>query len=144
MPLDLTWDVLPPGVHNGVITEVDFKFGSTIGIVITYRVPHNGADYFVSEWLTLDAQKNSPSYNETAQGKGRLKQLYDAHRVPLPKALEPAEIINKLVGKTYRLLVSTKRVNGLAAPKVTGILGPADKPVPPKAADFPDDLEAPV
>jgi hypothetical protein len=144
MPLDLTWDVLPPGVHDGVITEVDFKFGSTVGIVITYRAPHGGTDYFVSEWLTLDAPKNSPSYNETAQGKGRLKQLYDAHRVPLPKALEPAEIINKLVGKTYRLLVSTKRVNGLAAPKIVGILGPADKPVPPKAADFPDDLEAPV
>ena len=57
MPIDLSWDALPPGVHDGVITEVDFKFGSTVSIVIAYRAPHGGADYFVSEWLTLEAPR---------------------------------------------------------------------------------------
>ena len=85
----------------------------------------------MSEWLTLDAPKNSPSYNETAQGKGRLKQLYEAHRLPLPKALEPVEIIDKLAGEHFASW-SRPEGDGLAAPKVAGILGPADKPVPPR------------
>jgi hypothetical protein len=144
MPLDLTWDALPPGVHNGIIHEVDFRFGSTVSIVITYRAPHGGADYFVNEWLTLDAPKTSPSYNATAEGKGRLKQLYDAHRLPLPSKLEPAEIRDKLTGKEFRLSVSTRRVNDLAVPKITGILGKSDKPVPPQSTGFSDDGEEPV
>jgi hypothetical protein len=138
MPIDLSWDVLPPGIHNGEIHEVDFKFGSTVSIVITYRVHYDGADYYVDEWLTLDAPKNSPAYNRTAEGKGRLRQLYVAHQLQLPSKLEPANIKAHLEGQQYRLIVATKRVNDLATPKVGGVLGKADKPVPPLASAFPD------
>jgi hypothetical protein len=51
MPIDLEWDALPPGVYDAVVHEVDFKFGSAIGIVIDYKVPQHGRDYHVSEWL---------------------------------------------------------------------------------------------
>jgi hypothetical protein len=139
MSIDMTWEVLPPGVHNAAVHEVDFKFGTNVSIVLTYRVPHGGEDYFVSEWLTVDAPKTSTAYNSTAEGKGRIKQLYEVYGIPLPKKLEPAEIISALVGKTYRLTVSTRVVNGLRAPKVSGVLSKADKPVPPLKTGFPAD-----
>jgi len=135
MSIDLSWDALPPGTHNGVIHEVDFRFGATVSIVLTYRVPFAGADYFVNEWLTIDAPRTSATYNTSAEGKGRLKQLYETHRLPLPTKLKPAEIIAALTGKEFRLSVSTRRVNGLAVPKVAAILGKADKPVRSQSTD---------
>jgi hypothetical protein len=141
MSIDLSWDALPPGIHNGAIHEIDFKFGATVSIVITYRVPHAGVDYFVSEWLTIDAPRTSGTYNATAEGKGRLKQLCEAHRLPLPTKLKPAEIIATLTGKEFRLGVSTRQVNGLPVPKVAAILGKANKPVRPQSTDLPDEEE---
>lgn len=29
MPIDLTWDVLPPEVYDAVVDEVDFRFGAS-------------------------------------------------------------------------------------------------------------------
>jgi hypothetical protein len=135
MSIDLSWDALPPGIHNGAIREIDFKFGATVSIVLTYRVPYAGTDYFVNEWLTIDAPRTSATYNASAEGKGRLKQLYEAHRLPLPTKLKPVEIIATLTGKEFRFSVSTRQVNGLAVPKVTAILGKADKPVRPQSSE---------
>ena len=125
MPIDLEWDAIPAGVYDAVVHEVDFKFGSTVGIVINYRIRHDGRDYHVGEWLTLDAPQDSPLYNETAQGKGRIRQILAAYGEKPPTKLEPAEIIAALTGKALRIAIIHKWINGLPVPKVAGILGKA-------------------
>jgi hypothetical protein len=128
VPIDLDWDVLPPGVYDAAIHEVDFKFGSTIDIVIDYRVPHGGLDYHVSEWLTLDAPRNSPLYNATAQGKGRIRQILDAYEEKLRAKLEPTEIVAALKGKVLRVAITHRMINDLPVPKITGVLGKSELP----------------
>jgi hypothetical protein len=130
MPIDLEWDALPPGVYDAVVHEVDFKFASAVGIVIDYRIPQHGRDYYVGEWLTLDAPKDSPMYNETAQGKGRIGQILAAYGEKPPTKLEPAEIIAALTGKALSIGIIHKWINGLPVPKVASILGKAELPPP--------------
>jgi hypothetical protein len=130
MSIDLSWDVLPPGVYDAVVHEVDFKFGSTVGIVIDYRIRHNGRDYHVGEWLTLDAPQDSPLYNDTAQGKGRILQILTAHGEKPPTKPKQTEIIAALTGKALRIGITHKMTNGLPVPKVAGILGKAVLPTP--------------
>ena len=130
MSIDLSWDVLPPGVYEAVVHEVEFKFGSTVGIVIDYLIRHDGRDYHVGEWLTLDAPQDSPQYNDTAQGKGRIRQILAAYDEKPPAKLEPAEIIAALSGKALRIGITHKMTNGLPVPKVAGILGKAEPPTP--------------
>jgi hypothetical protein len=125
MSIDLEWDALPPGVYDAVVHEVDFKFSSAVGIVIDYKIPQHGRDYYVGEWLTLDAPKDSPVYNETAQGKGRIRQILAAYGEKPPTKLEPAEIIAALTGKSLRIAIIHKWINGLPVPKVASILGKA-------------------
>jgi hypothetical protein len=125
MSIGLEWDALPPGVYDAVVHEVDFKFASAVGIVIDYRIPQHGRDYYVGEWLTLDAPKDSPLYNETAQGKGRIGQILAAYGEKTPTKLEPAEIIAALTGKALRIAIIHKWINGLPVPKVASILGKA-------------------
>jgi hypothetical protein len=125
MPFDLEWDALPPGVYDAVVHEVDFKFGSAVGIVIDYKIPQHGRDFYVGEWLTLDAPTDSPLYNETAQGKRRIRQILAAYGEKPPTKLEPAEIIAALTGKALRIAIIHKWINGLPVPKVASILGKA-------------------
>lgn len=130
MPIDLEWDALPPGVYDAVVHEVDFKFGAAVGIVIDYRIPQHGRDYYVREWPTLDAPKDSPLYNETAQGKGRIGQILAAYGEKPPAKPKPAEIIPALTGRALRIAIIHKWINGLPVPKVASILAKAKSPTP--------------
>ena len=130
MSINLEWDAIPAGVYDAVIHEVDFRFGSTVGIVIDYRIRHTERDYHVGEWLTLDAPKNSPLYNDTAQGKGRIRQILAAYGEKLPAKPTPAEIITALTDKALRIEITHKMTNGLPVPKVAGILGKAELSTP--------------
>jgi hypothetical protein len=128
MPIDLTWHVLPPGVYDAVVDEVDFRFGANLSLVITYRTAHRDQEYCVEEWLTLDAPKSSSSYQRTAEGKGRVKQILSAYDEQMPDKIEPRELIAALEGKAVRIAVTHKITNDLPVPKVSRILGKPEAP----------------
>ena len=128
MAIDLSWDVLPPGVYDAVVGKVDFRFGANLSIVITYRVLHEGEEYFLDDWLTLDAPKTSSSYQRTAEGKGRVKQILSAYDQQMPDKIEPAALVAALEGKAVRIAVTHKTMNELPVPKVSRILGKPEAP----------------
>ena len=64
MSIDLSWKALPPGLYDAAVDKFEFRFGADISIVITYRVPHEDAEYFLDDWLTLDAPKNFVQLSE--------------------------------------------------------------------------------
>jgi hypothetical protein len=128
MSIDLSWKALPPGVYDAAVDKVEFRFGADISIVITYRVPHEDAEYFLDDWLTLDAPKTSSSYQRTAEGKGRVKQILSAYDEQMPDKIEPRELIAALEGKAVRIAVTHKITNDLPVPKVSRILGKPGAP----------------
>jgi hypothetical protein len=129
MPIDLEWEPLPEGEYDAVVHEIEFKFGASLSIVIIWRALHEGHEYFVEDWLTLDAPKPSPSYHRTVQGKGRIKQILAAYNERMPVKIEPDELVAALVGKSLRIVVTHKMVNDLRAAKVSNILGKAEIPL---------------
>ena len=90
--------------------------------------PHKGQEYCVEEWLTLDAPKSSSSYQRTAEGKGRVKQILSAYDEQMPDKIEPRELIAALEGKAVRIAVTHKITNDLPVPKVSRILGKPQAP----------------
>jgi hypothetical protein len=128
MPIDLSWRVLPPGVYDAIVDKVDFRFSASLSLIITYRVLHEGEEHFLDDWLTLDAPKNSPSYQRTAEGKGRVKQILSAYDEQMPDKIEPRELIAALEGKAVRIAVTHKITNDLPVPKVSRILGKPQVP----------------
>jgi hypothetical protein len=128
MPIDLSWNALPPGVYDAHVDKVDFRFGASLSLVITYWVPHEGEEHFLDDWLTLDAPKSSPSYQRTAEGKGRVKQILSAYDEQMPDKIEPRELIAALEGRAVRIAVTHKITNDLPVPKVSRILGKPQAP----------------
>jgi hypothetical protein len=129
MPINLEWKALPEGEYAAVFHEIEFKFAASVSIVIVWRALHEGHEYFIDDWLTLDAPKTSPSYHRTAQGKGRIMQILAAYGEKMPAKIEPEELVGRLVGKALRIVVTHKMVNGLPVPRVSGIQGKAEFPV---------------
>jgi hypothetical protein len=125
MSIDLTWEALPEGEYDAVIRNVEFKFGASLSIVIVWRALHEGQEYFVDEWLTLDAPKTSPNYQRSAEGKGRIMQILSAYGEEMPSKIEPNELVETLEGKALRIVISHRRINGLPAPKVAKVKGKA-------------------
>jgi hypothetical protein len=128
MSIDLSWDPLPPGVYDAVVDKVSFPYSANVSIIITYYVPHEGKEYFLDDWLTLDAPKTSSSYQRTAEGKGRVKQILSAYDEQMPDKIEPRELIAALEGKAVRIAVTHKITNDLPVPKVSRILGKPEAP----------------
>jgi hypothetical protein len=128
MSIDLSWDVLPAGVYDAVVDELEFRFGANISIVITYGTTHKGQEYHVEEWLTLEAPKTSSSYQRTAEGKGRIKQILSAYDEKMPDKIEPAQLVAALEGKAVRIAVTHKKKNELPVPNVSRILGKPEAP----------------
>ena len=60
MPIDMSWDALPPefSQRNHRHSRLQFRLGCFL--IIIYYIPHNGAEYFVREWLTVDAPETQP------------------------------------------------------------------------------------
>jgi hypothetical protein len=109
MPINLEWKALPEGEYDAVVHEIEFKFGASVSIVITWRALHEGHEYFIDDWLTLDAPKASPSYyHRTAQGKGRIMQILAAYGEKTPAKIEHDELVGALVGKALRIVVTHK------------------------------------
>jgi len=129
MSIDLEWEALPEGKYDAAIHEVEFRFGASTSMVIIWRALYRGREYFVDDWVTLDAPKTSSSYQRTAQGKGRIKQILAAYNEKMPVKIEPDDLVATLVGKSLRIVVTHKMVNGLSVPKVSNILGKAETPL---------------
>ena len=100
----------------------------SLSLVITYCVPHKGEEHFLDDWLTLDAPKSSSSYQRTAEGKGRVKQILSAYDEQMPDNIEPRELIAALEGRAVRIAVIHKITNDLPVPKVSRILGKPQAP----------------
>jgi hypothetical protein len=125
MPIDLEWKPLPKGQYDAIIHELEYRFGIILSIIIVWRVLHEGREYFLDDWLVLDAPKTSSSYQRTAEGKGRIMQILAAYGEKMPAKMEPDELDAALVGKALRIVVTHKIINDLPVPKVAGILGKA-------------------
>jgi hypothetical protein len=116
-------------IRRAVVHEIEFKFGASLSIVIVWRALHEGQEYFVDDWLTLNAPKTSPSYHRTVQGKGRIMQILAAYGEKMPAKIEPEELVAALVGKSLRIVVTHKMMNGLPVPRLSGVLGKAELPL---------------
>jgi hypothetical protein len=125
MSIDLRWEALPEGEYDAIVHKVEFKFGASLSIVVVWRATHEGQEYFVDDWLTLDAPKTSSNYQRSAEGKGRIRQILSAYDEKMPSEMEPDQLVAALEGKALRIVISHRNINGLPVPKVAGIKGRA-------------------
>ena len=136
---ELEWQTLPPGIYDAVVGEVNYSFGETIGILIPYEVVLPGDEiYVVTEWLTLEAPKSSPSYVRTAEGKGRVSQILAVKGMSLKDAKAAGglkALPDMLRGIALRITVRSKLKNGLSTPVVVGVIGPATTAESSKSSD---------
>jgi hypothetical protein len=139
---ELEWQTLPPGIYDAVIGEVNYYFGEPISIQIPYEVMlPDGEIYVVSEWLTIEAQRSSPSYVRTAEGKGRVSQILAIKGLSLKDAKAAGGLTalpDLLRGTAVRITVRSKLKTGLSTPVVAGVIGPARTADNSKSSDQPD------
>jgi hypothetical protein len=126
MSFTMEWRLPPAGVHVAVIEEVDFMFKAVVWLIIVYHVQHEGEDFRLREMLALDAPRASADYFRTAEGKGRVKQILDAHGVPESAVTHFDDIVELLRGKAVTVEISHKKESGLKVPRVHAVLGSAD------------------
>jgi hypothetical protein len=123
MPFSMEWRTLPPGVYDAVVDDVDFSTKAMVWLMVVYRVQHEGQAFRLREILALDAAETSADYQRTAEGKGRIKQILDAHGIALSSIKDYPDIPTLLIGKAVRITVSHKTENGLKVPHVRGVSG---------------------
>ena len=132
MPFSMEWRALPPGVYDAIVDDVEFSFKSMVWLIVVYWVQHEGQEFRLREVLALDASETSADYQRTAEGKGRIKQILDAHAIPMSSIKDYPDIPALLKGKTVRITVSHKTENGLKVPHVRAVSGPDEEPPPVK------------
>jgi hypothetical protein len=131
MDFDLTHPSLPAGQYDARIEKLDLKRYSTILLCLGYRVPYQGRDYFVWEELPLDAPKSSPGYARTAEGKGRIHEIFVAFNERAPPKIFAPDLEDFLVGREVHIAIRAKQAGIFSVPVVTAVLGKARNPVPP-------------
>jgi hypothetical protein len=128
----MEWRALPPGTYDAIVDEVDFSFKAMVWLMVVYRVHHGGQEFRLRELLALDASETSADYQRTAEGKGRIKQILDAHGIATSSIKDYPDIPALLKDKAVRITVSHKTENGLKAPYVRGVSGQTEGPPPAK------------
>jgi hypothetical protein len=131
MPFSLELRLVPAGEHIAVIDEVCINFAKIVWLTIVYRIQHEGEEFRIREMLALEAPTASADYQRTAEGKGRVKQILDAHNVLPSEIKDFVDIPELLRGKAVRIVVSHKEESGLKVPRVSSVVG--------KAALFPEE-----
>ena len=132
MPFSMEWRALPPGTYDAIVDEVDFSFKAMVWLMVVYRVQHEGQEFRLREVLALDASETSADYQRTAEGKGRIKQILDAHGIAMSSIKDYPDIPALLKGRAVRITVSHKTENGLKVPHVRAVSGPDEEPPPVK------------
>src|SRR6516165_5411109 len=113
-------------------SSVDFSFNAVVWLNVVYRVQHEGHEFRLREFLAFDAAETSADYQRTAEGKGRIKQILDAHGIAMSSIKDYPDIPTLLIGKAVRITVSHKTENGLKVPHVRAVSGPDEEPPPVK------------
>jgi hypothetical protein len=117
MALDLTFNSIPAGIYPGTTSDIRFHDGDYISLIPTFSINHQGRVYTVSDFLPLDAPINHPRYNDTARGKGFVLNLLG----PDPKIKDLDDLARKLMGLKVRVVIETKKRNGLLVPKIASV-----------------------
>jgi hypothetical protein len=115
-----------PGHYDALIVRAWINPKSDITYLnIDYQIVDQAArPYTISEMKTLDAKPTNPRHSQSAQGKGRVKAIMEANGKPL--SFESIQAVPfEMTGCRVRIAVGHKYVDGLPAPVVQGIVGPA-------------------
>jgi hypothetical protein len=79
----------------------------------------------LTDFLVLDAPRADSVYTRSAQGKGRVKAIMEANGKPLQFS-DIQAVPASLIGCSITIAVGHRDVDGLPAPSVQGVVGPAD------------------
>jgi hypothetical protein len=130
MPSILEWRVVPPGTYDAIIDPLEITFSTIVWLKIAYRVHHDGQDYCVQELLALEAPLDSPNYQRTAEGKGRIRQILRVLGLSEHDVRNYTDIETKLSGARVQIAVAHKLQHGLPVATVRAVIGkgiaPAD------------------
>jgi hypothetical protein len=129
MPNLLDWCPLPAGVHDAIISKVSLHFGGATFVTLSYQVRHDGKDYCVHELLTFDAPIGSPQHQRSAEGKGRVKQILQAHGRSESEIQDYDDVERVLCGLRVKIHTVLRNQNGLPVPRVLEFLGKGEEPV---------------
>jgi hypothetical protein len=123
MPSILDWRVVPQGQHNAIIEQVELNFSAVTWLKIGYRIQFEGQDYWIREMLALDAPLDAPSYQRTAEGKGRIRQILQVLSLSENDIQDFADIETRLGGAQVQIIVAHKSQHGLPVPVVRAVIG---------------------
>jgi hypothetical protein len=129
MPSILEWRVVPAGTYDATI-EAEITFSTITWLIVTYLVRHDGQDYCVREMLALEAPLDSPNYQRTAEGKGRIRQILRVLGLSEHDVRNYTDIETKLSGARVQIAVAHKLQHSLPVATVRAVIGkgiaPAD------------------
>ena len=123
MPSILDWRVVPQGQHDATIEQIELNFSAVTWLKIGYRIQFQGQDYWILEMLALDAPLESPDYQRTAEGKGRIRQILQVLGLSENDIQDFADIETKLRGAQVQIVVAHKSQHGLPVPVVRAVIG---------------------
>jgi hypothetical protein len=123
------WTQTIPKPGHYPATVVDARINPRSGVVylnIEYAILGNdGRRFIVTDFLVLDAPPQDRQYTRSAEGKGRLKGILEANGKPLQFASIQAVPL-ALIGCKVTIAVDHRNTDGLAVPRVRGIVGPVE------------------
>jgi hypothetical protein len=127
--IELTHRMLSEARYDAVIEGIELRKGYIpVLLVITYRIPYGGEDFYVHEELAIDAPKNSPRYDRTYEGKRRVIEILASFGEKPPPTISEPDLEDALIGREVRISVRIKK-NGYGnypRPFVDAILGKAN------------------
>lgn len=132
--IDLTHQTPPEGRHDAVIEAINLKRSGWTWLGIYYRIPHKGEDFFLWEELPIAVPPNSPGYQRTAEGKGRIHEILSAFGEQPPAKIFAPDLEDALLGREVYLEIRHQQKGTFRTPWVVAVLGKARRPVPAPAS----------